>query len=130
MLLKAGSDEKYQVVKKVTETIKGKNVTTYIKLDDAEAFMGAEGVTPTNALSGKADRDRVTVGSVTKYAEDFKEAYTVSINANPTTGKKVEYILVNTSGKIIDKKGKSKDGNDYYYVTGTNGTILGLYVED
>ena len=130
MLLKAGSDEKYQVVKKVTETINGKNVTTYIKLDDAEAFMGAEGVTPTNALSGKADRDRVTVGSVTKYAEDFKEAYTVSINANPTTGKKVEYILVNTSGKIIDKKGKSKDGNDYYYVTGTNGTILGLYVED
>lgn len=47
-----------------------------------------------------------------------------------TDAKKVEYILVNTSGKIIDKKGKSKDGNDYYYVTGTNGTILGLYVED
>ena len=43
---------------------------------------------------------------------------------------KGDVYLVNTSGKIIDKKGKSKDGNDYNYVTDTNGTIKHLYVED
>ena len=45
-----------------------------------------------------------------------------------------EYLLVNTSGKVIDGKSKSKDGNDYYYVTEkkSNGTncIVAVYVED
>ena len=54
------------------------------------------------------------------------ESYSITL----PTGGNVEYILVNTSGKIIDKKGKSKDGNDYNYVTDTNGTIKHLYVED
>lgn len=52
----------------------------------------------------------------------------------PINGITYEYILVNTSGKIVDGKSKSKDGNDYYYVTskkndGTN-SINAIYVED
>ena len=62
----------------------------------------------------------------TKKAKDLTESYSITL----PTGGNVEYILVNTSGKIIDKKGKSKDGNDYNYVTDTNGTIKHLYVED
>ena len=65
--------------------------------------------------------------AATKKAEDMSESYT---QITLPTGGNVEYILVNTSGKIIDKKGKSKDGNDYNYVTDTNGTIKHLYVED
>ena len=33
-----------------------------------------------------------------------------------------------TSGKIVDKSGKSKDGNDFVYVT-KGETIVAIYVE-
>ena len=39
-------------------------------------------------------------------------------------------FLVNTSGKVIDSKGKNKDGSDYYYVTDNSGKITNIYVED
>ena len=40
------------------------------------------------------------------------------------------FFLVNTSGRVVDNKGKSKDGNDYYFVTGKQGQILAVYLED
>ena len=115
MLVKAGSDEKYQVVQKKTVG----NKTVYVKLDDAKAFLAAVAhTTPTADASGK-----ITIGDVTKKAEDLKEAYTVT---TPTDS----YFLVNTSGSVIDKKSKSKDGDDYVFVTAKGGKILGVYVED
>ena len=115
MLVKAGSDEKYQVVQKKTVG----NKTVYVKLDDAKAFLAAVAhTTPTADASGK-----ITIGDVTKKAEDLKEAYTVT---TPTDS----YFLVNTSGSVIDKKSKSKDGDDYVFVTVKGGKILGVYVED
>ena len=115
MLVKAGSDEKYQVVQKKTVG----NKTVYVKLDDAKAFLAAVAhTTPTADASGK-----ITIGDVTKKAEDLKEAYTVT---TPTDS----YFLVNTSGSVIDKKSKSKDGDDYVFVTDRNGKIVGVYVED
>ena len=101
MLVKAGSDEKYQVVEKVTLS-NGKVV--YKKLDDAKAFLAQ--VANTNALAGKEGSDKVTIGDVSKKAEDLKEAYTV-------TTPSADYFLVNTSGSVVDKKSKSKDGDDY-----------------
>ena len=54
----------------------------------------------------------------------MKEAYNI-------TGLKAgDYVLVNTSGKVIDSKGKNKDGNDYYYVTDSKGVITNVYVEN
>ena len=42
-----------------------------------------------------------------------------------------DYFLVNTSGSVVDKKSKSKDGDDYVFVTGSKGgKIIGVYVED
>ena len=115
MLVKAGSDEKYQVVQKKTVG----NKTVYVKLDDAKAFLAdVAHTTPTADASGK-----ITIGDVTKKAEDLKEAYTVTTPSD-------EYFLVNTSGSVIDKKSKSKDGDDYVYVTAKGGKILGVYVED
>ena len=118
MLVKAGSDEKYQVVKKVTLS-NGKVV--YKKLDDAKTFLAQ--VANTDALAGKEGSAKVTVGDVTKKAEDLKEAYTV-------TTPSADYFLVNTSGSVVDKKSKSKDGDDYVYVTAKGGKIVGVYVED
>ena len=133
MLLKAGSDEKYQVVKKEEKTKIGSTdtYTTYVKLDDAKAFMedvvNEGGSVSSNLVNGVADEADVAIGNgATKKAKDLTESYSITL----PTGGNVEYILVNTSGKIIDKKGKSKDGNDYNYVTDTNGTIKHLYVED
>ena len=119
MLIKAGSDEKYQVVEKVKD--KAGNVVAYRKLDDAKAFL--DKVAHTNALTGKEGSAKVTVGDVTKKAEDLKEAYTVDTPS-------ADYFLVNTSGSLVDKKSKSKDGDDYVYVTAKGGKILGVYVED
>ena len=119
MLIKAGSDEKYQVVEKVKDT--AGNVVAYRKLDDAKAFL--DKVAHTNALTGKEGSAKVTVGDVTKKAEDLKEAYTVDTPS-------ADYFLVNTSGSLVDKKSKSKDGDDYVYVTAKGGKILGVYVED
>lgn len=119
MLIKAGSDEKYQVVEKVKD--KAGNVIAYRKLDDAKAFL--DKVAHTNALTGKEGSAKVTVGDVTKKAEDLKEAYTVNTPS-------ADYFLVNTSGSLVDKKSKSKDGDDYVYVTAKGGKILGVYVED
>ena len=57
------------------------------------------------------------------------------INAKKTDVIEKEYILVNTSGKVIDGNSKSKDGNDYVYVTTKSekdgvSHIVGVYVED
>ena len=41
-----------------------------------------------------------------------------------------DYFLVNTSGRVVDKKGRSRDGNDYYFVTGNNGQIQAIYLEN
>ena len=51
----------------------------------------------------------------TKKAEDLSEAYSINYKG-AVNGVTYEYLLVNTSGKVIDGKSKSKDGNDYYYV--------------
>ena len=136
MLLKADSDDKYIVVEKVTTTENGKTTTTYTKLDDAKDFLNAAGVVSTDELTGKASDASIAIGNGnTKKAEDLSEAYSITYKEASATGNvKYEYILVNTSGKVVDGKTKSKDGNDYYYVTkkkadGTN-SIVAVYVED
>ena len=121
MLVKAGSDEKYQVVKKVTLS-NGK--VAYQKLDDAKAFLDdVAHTTPTADSNGKVTIGGTNAGSVTKKSDDLKEAYDVTTPSDT-------YFLVNTSGSVVDKKSKSKDGDDYVFVTGTKGVIIGVYVED
>ena len=118
MLLKAGSDEKYQVIQKITTA---DNKVAYKKLADVNKFFEALGAANySNALNSTSDK--ITIGDVTKKKEDLKEAYTVNANAN-------EYFLVNTSGSVVDKSGKCKDGDDYVFVT-KKGKIVGVYVED
>ena len=130
MLLKADSDDKYIVVDKATKTVNGKTVVTYNKLDDAKDFMDQNDVVATNLLENTTADTRVNIGNNSnKKAEDLTEAYKIRFTQSDKDVKH-EYVLVNTSGKVIDSKGKNKDGNDYYYVTDSKGVITNVYVEN
>ena len=41
-----------------------------------------------------------------------------------------DFFLVNTSGRVVDGRGRSRDGNDYYFVTDSQGRITAVYLED
>ena len=41
-----------------------------------------------------------------------------------------EFFLVNSSGRVVDSKSRSRDGSDYYYVTGKKGQIMAVYLEN
>ena len=115
MLVKAGSDEKYQVVKKVTLS-NGK--VAYQKIADAKKFLDSVAhTTPSANSDGKVTIGGANTGAVTKKSDDLKEAYDI-------TTPSADYFLVNTSGSVVDKKSKSKDGDDYVFVTGSKGCLL------
>ena len=136
MLLKADSDDKYVVVDKTTKyttNAAGEKVldyVTYNKLDDAKEFMAQDDVLESNTpvdAEGKIDLGN----NNKKKAEDISEAYTIGYKAYASSDMTThEYFLVNTSGKVIDNRGKNKDGSDYYYVTDNSGKITNIYVED
>ena len=128
-LVRAGSDEKYQVVQHIDD--RANNKVGYDKLDDAAEVVAA--------ITAHADYDVDTTVSqanldalgVNKKLEDIQELAVFTRKADNKVGTKVEdFFLVNTSGKVIDSKSKNKDGNDYNFVVSKGGSILGYYVED
>ena len=142
-LIKAGSDDKYQVVKVNTygknsdldETLAaGTDITAYDKLDDVDAFLkdlgdnNIEYYTKAD-LEGMSDADAkkiLNAANINKKLADLKEVY---IPKTELSTKK--YFLVGTSGKVVDSKSRNKDGNDYYYtVSKKDGSVAGIYVED
>ena len=137
MLLKAGKDEKYQVIKTL-DANKDKNddndaLKGYKKLDDVQAFREEvapagetilPATTPTDALLSSL--------GINKKADDVDELYVVPTKDKDGLDVKGKYFLVNTSGKVINSKSKNKDGNDYYYVVekaGKVGNIVAIYTE-
>ena len=114
MLLKAGSDEKYQVVKQDLTN------ETFTKLDDAEDFL-EEDEWDLKTVS-PYDVDLAALG-ITRKAEDIDELYIIP------KYEKDKYTLVNTSGKIIDRKSRNKDGNDFIYCVDASGVIKAIYTE-
>ena len=136
-LIKAGSDEKYQVVLRTEngEDENGKVVYAYQTLDDFDEFKDtvADGV-----ISEGLTKDNLTTLrelGVNKDADDLSELYIIN---KDTEGKYLlnneKFFLVNTSGKVIDTNSKSKDGSDYVFVTKKAGSepgqIVAIYVED
>ena len=119
-LLRAGSDEKYQVVKVVNDS----DSLGYVKLDDADDFVKALGDKVTSTVVNKENISKL---GLNKKVDDIKELYIINDGKGVDTK---EYFLVNTSGKVIDSKSKNKDGNDFQYVVAKGGNILGIYVED
>ena len=117
MLLKAGSDDKYQAIEYVEKTGEEKG---WKKLADAQAVIKKFDLT---SDTSKIEEAKKAASSFNKKADDLKELYILPAENN-------NLKLINTSGKVIDKKGKSKDGNDYVYVTDNKGVIRVIYVED
>ena len=127
-LLRAGSDEKYQVVAGVKTTVDGKTGAGYKKIGDAIDFLSV--LDEKGAVKVGVTEDNVKALNalgVNKKADDLSELYIMDYNTNAPAG---AFFLVNTSGKVIDSKSKNKDGNDYYYVVAKGGEIVAVYVED
>ena len=127
MLLKAGSDEKYQVVKTLDAANdtndSNEAISGYMKLDDVKAFLDEVGVTSTTNPSS------VTLSSygISKKADD--ELYIIPSTDQDGQNVAGKYFLVNTSGKVVDNKSRNRDGNDYYYCVNTSGNIVAIYTE-
>ena len=126
MLVKAGSDEKYQVVKTLDAANdtndSNEAISGYMKLDDVKAFLDEVGVTSTTNPSS------VTLSSygISKKADDIDELYIIPSTDQDGQNVAGKYFLVNTSGKVIDN---NRDGNDYYYCVNTSGNIVAIYTE-
>ena len=123
-LVKAGSDEKYQVVQYVKVT----DAEGYVKMDEMSDIRAA--VTGAGYTLEVDPAKAIAALDINKKAEDLQEVVAF-VAADGTVGlNKDNFFLVNTSGKVIDSKSKNKDGNDYNFVVAKGGSILGYYVED
>ena len=164
MLLSAGNDEKYQVVKHQKKAVVGstedETVDTYTKLDDVAAFLAeVDAVVDEVPVSSLDEGQYVAdwylaqdycylsasdLNRLDKDAEDLDELYIINWNKDDDgdydeDGKwhtedpglvAENYILVNKSGKIVDDDTRSTDGEDYVYVTNTQGQIVAIYLEN
>ena len=85
---------------------------------------------------GKVKADSILkAANINKGLEDLREVYIFGKKDDNGNFKASEldtkdYFLVNTSGKVLDSKGRHKDGSDYYYALTSGGKIAGIYVED
>lgn len=119
-LLAAGKDEKYQIITEKKVMVGGKQVKTYTKYDDVDDLLDNNLFKPAAAIN-----DTVLSGlGINKKADDVAELY---VPDTTLTGMD-DYFLINTSGKVMDSKGKSKDGDDYYYVV-NNKKVVAIYLE-
>lgn len=111
MLMKADKDDKYSVVKAVTNSSKD---YTEITLLTTEKFLDDIKAVKTNKTGYDEFWD------VSGLAKDDTDA-----NGNTTI-----YRLVNTSGTVQKSKTKAKDGDDRCYKVDGNKKIIEVYVED
>ena len=151
-LLSAGTDERFQVVQRTrtgTDPDNGRPIYSYTLLDDVDEFIAVvnsdeapNSSVETVDLSDFAETDDMGdefgISNLNQDAGDLDELYILrntTTNAAGETRTSVgldedEFFLVNTSGRVVDNRGRSRDGNDYYFVTGSNGQILAVYLEN
>ena len=157
MLLSAGNDEKYQILQPMNwervEDEDGNPVLdangnpewtfyAYGKYEDFDDFLTNSGLVFIGDLDGEiADevdaRDYVQetygidVEKLNKDGEDITELYVIDWEASEEAGFDWEdFKIINKSGKVVDNDTRVTDGEDYTYVTGDNGKIMAIYVED
>ena len=118
MLMTAGSDEKYQII---TPIMNGTQLVGYDKYADVADLVDGNIFRQETSYTDASLR---TLG-INKDADEIAELYV------PVAASSSQYhILINTSGKVIDNKGKSKDGNDYYYVVNGSKKVVAIYLEN
>ena len=134
MLLRAGKDEKYQVVKTLDPQYDinddSKGLAGYKKLDDVKTFLLELGMDTTSTYATDPKSVKLSDYGITKGEDSIDELYLIKGKSDKNgVVVKGNYYLVNTSGKVLDSKSRNKDGNDYYYSIGANGEILAIYTE-
>ena len=139
-LLAAGSDERYQVVHRITRrerTDTERAVYSYELIDDVDDFITVAGdlaveVDLSEDPDGTDMGDKYGISNLNQDNDDLDELWVFNLNDddNAIGLDEDEYFLVNTSGRVVDSRGRSKDGSDYYFVTGSQGQILAVYLED
>ncbi len=117
MLLKAGSDEKYQAITYVDDG----DGLGWTKLPGFDEVKDAAGVKASGVSKENVDAAKAACKAFNKKVDDLKELYILEDN---------DMKLVNTSGTVAKKNTKNKDGNDYVYVTDNKGNVKVVYVED
>ena len=148
LLLAAGNDEKYQVVKYTDGVVDGKKVVGYSKYEDSEKFrddiaddlidmedvvdMSSEDLEGVDVVDYAIEHELLTNISETDLKkldrdfDDLDELYFIDWDKDTAEN----YVLVNKSGKIIDDDARSVDGEDYVYVTNGSGQIVAIYLEN
>ena len=147
-LLAAGSDERYQVVERyIVEGTEDDEepVYAYRVLDDVDEFFdrvrdrfGNEAVwnVPLSNYDENQDMgDIFGISNMNQDASDLDELYVFYGEEDAAVDDNValdtdDFFLVNTSGRVVDGRGRSRDGNDYYFVTDSQGRITAVYLED
>ena len=128
----------YYLVEDVDELLKivGEGNYKDVELNDtnAETDMG-DAYNISNLNQDGKDLDELYVFGL-RYKKDAQGNLTNTLETDASGNLYADglseeaFFLVNTSGRVVDNRGKSKDGNDYYFVTGTNGEIKAIYLED
>lgn len=151
-LLSAGTDERFQVVQRTrtgTDPDNRRPIYSYTLLDDVDEFIAVvnsdeapNSSVETVDLSDFAETDDMGdefgISNLNQDAGDLDELYILRNTTTNAAGEERtsvglnedEFFLVNTSGRVVDNRGRSRDGNDYYFVTGSNGQILAVYLEN
>ena len=149
-LLAAGSDERYQVVERYVanpDDPEDEQVYAYRVLDDVDEFFdrvrehsiaGNQAVwqVPLSNYDENQDMgDIFGISNMNQDASDLDELYVFYDKADAEVNENValdtdDFFLVNTSGRVVDGRGRSRDGNDYYFVTDSQGRITAVYLED
>ena len=147
-LLAAGSDERFQVVVRSAEKEieagedAGDKIYSYSLVDDVDALLedvltaGEDYIDYSDELTTTLANEDLSayfnISNLNRDAEDLDELYVFNVDEeHHADGLEVDdYFLVNTSGRVVDNRGRSRDGNDYYFVTDNNGKIMAIYLED
>ena len=142
MLMKAGKDEKYQVIVPLYDATVG--LVGYDKLDDNNAveseaasyieYTAAAAATATQVTGGDNLTEAQVITragmSATKYAAGDYGDVAFYVGADGKLGLDADdFIVVNTSGKVTTGSSKVKDGNDVYYKLYSN-RLVATYAEN
>ena len=151
MLLAAGSDEKYQILKPIVAADMKNDFElddvdadfkAYGKYEDFDDFKANSGLVfvkggdiageigdDVDARDYVRDKYDIDVEKLNKDGEDITELYVIDWEKSVGCDWE-DFKIINKSGKVVDNDTRVTDGEDYTYVTGDNGKIMAIYVED
>ena len=130
MLMAADRDDKYSVVKVVTDKASGKYEE--IRLMTTEEFLDDEWISslPAGGIPAGKEDDYEEYADFTNMTKDGKKVTVDHEEVIDGARKEVVYRVVNTAGTVQKSKSKAKDGDDRCYKINGSKQIEAVFVED